>query len=162
VTHLPILLLLATLGSLLGCFGRGEVPGPKPDPSYGVQVVEADGVLDFYGRASQFYGRLAQRRFNTLATFRDEVLRDYFRTESAFADYYADLAHALYDSHFERNLPLSLEVVEFRLEGPGQAEVVTRILGDNGLPLRWWGTGLERVDRWERIQDQWWIGPSKL
>ena len=156
------LALLVATACGFGPFARGGEPGPKPDPGYGVQVVSEEGILQFYQRASAFYGRMAQRRFNTLATYRDEVLRDFFRTESAFADYYADLAEALVDAHFERNRPASLEVVEFRLEGPGQAEVVTRIVGEDGQPLRWGETHLDRVDRWERIQGQWWVVPSKL
>ena len=151
------------LGASAGCaLWRDETPAVRPDPSYGVEEVGAEGIYDFYERASSFYGRLALRRFNTLGTYRDEVLRDFFRTQTAFSDYYADLAQALSDAHFERNRPLVLEVVELRLSGPGQAEVVTRIEGENGLPLRWWSTRLERVDRWERIQGQWWIVPSRL
>jgi hypothetical protein len=145
-----------------GCAGDGAPAGARADADYGVRVVEDADVVDFYRSASAFYGRLRLRRVNSLATYRDEELRDYFRTDSAFADYYADLAQSLAESHFERNRPLALEVVEFRVEGPGVAQVVTRIEGENGLPLRFWGTELERVDRWERIQGQWWIVPSKL
>ncbi|HUG36322.1 MAG TPA: hypothetical protein VML54_05195 [Candidatus Limnocylindrales bacterium] len=155
------LALCAALGCANPFGGRGE-PGPRPDPSYGVQEVEAEGIVAFYERASSFYGRLALRRFNSLGTYRDETLREFFRTHSAFSDYYADLAQALAEAHFERNRPLTLDVVEMRLSGPGEAEVVTRIVGDHGLPLRWWSTRLERVDRWERIQGQWWVVPSKL
>lgn len=150
---------------LLGCvgpFARDEPGTTPPDPSYGVRVVEAEGVFEFYERARIFYERMALRRFNTLSTYRDEVLRDFFRTESAYADYYADLAQALEDADFERSRPLSLDVVEFELEGPGQAQVTTRIIGDDGRPLRWGRTRLERIDRWERIQGEWWIVPQKL
>jgi hypothetical protein len=156
-----VLVLCASLGCALP-FGRRDGAGPRPDPSFGVAEVEAEGIFAFYERASSFYDRLALRRFNSLGTYRDETLREFFRTQAAFSDYYADLAQALADAHFERNRPLSLEVVEMRLSGPGEAEVVARIVGNNGLPLRWWSTQLERVDRWERIQGQWWIVPSKL
>ena len=37
--------------------------------------------VEFHERAAAFYGRLAHRRFDSIETFRDEVLRDYFRTE---------------------------------------------------------------------------------
>jgi hypothetical protein len=162
VTRAAAALLLAALLAGCGLFGGGGPPGPAADPRYGISVVDDDAVVEFYERASFFYDRLRLRRVNTLATYRDEVLRDFFRTDSAFADYYADLAETLDEAHFERNRPLALAVVEFRLRGPGVAEVVTRIEGDNGLPLRWWGTSLERVDRWERIQGRWWIVPRKL
>ncbi len=162
----PLVLLAGALCLSGGCalwpFGGGRDPGPAADPRYGLEVADDAAVVQFYERAQAFYERFALRRVNTLATYRDEVLRDYFRSEGAFSDYYADLAQDLADAHFERNRPLRLEVVEFRLRGPGEAEVETRIVGDNGLPLRWWSTGLERTDRWERIQGQWWIVPGKL
>ncbi|MDJ0786675.1 MAG: hypothetical protein QNK05_07680 [Myxococcota bacterium] len=142
--------------------GEEPVTGPAPDPSYGIQVTEDAAVIEFFERASYFYDRFQLRRVNTLSTYRDEVLRDFFRTDAAFADYYADFAYSLNESYFERNRPLALEVVEMKLMGPGVAEVITRIVGDNGLPLRWWSTSMERVDRWERMQGRWWIVPRKL
>jgi hypothetical protein len=145
-----------------GCsFWRGgESVGA--DESFGVEVVEGPAILEFHRRASMFYGRLAQRRFNVIATYRDQVLRDYFRTDRAFADYYADFAEDLEGAHFERNLPTGLEVLEFRFEGPGDARVRVRIDGRNGQPLRVGGVELEREDRWERVGGSWWIVPGKL
>jgi hypothetical protein len=140
----------------------GPPPAPRGDPSFGIEVVSDEAVVDFYERAVFFYSRLARRRFNDLATFRDELLRDFFRSETAFSDYYADLAEAMESSHFEQNRPLSLDVVEFAVDGPGSARVTTRIVGENGLPLRFWETRLVRVDRWERMDGTWWIVPGKL
>jgi hypothetical protein len=140
----------------------GAPPAPRGDPSFGIEVVSDEAVVDFYERAVFFYSRLARRRFNDLATFRDELLRDFFRSETAFSDYYADLAEAMESSHFEQNRPLSLDVVEFAVDGPGSARVTTRIVGENGLPLRFWETRLVRVDRWERMDGTWWIVPGKL
>ncbi len=164
-----VLGLALLVGSGAGCtwvkarwpFGGGPAP-LRGDPSYGIEVVDTEAVLDFYERADFFYSRLARRRFNTLATFRDELLRDYFRSETAFSDYYADLAEELEVAHFEQNRPLGLDVVEFVVEGPGSARVTTRIVGKNGLPLRFWSTRLDRVDRWERVEGTWWIVPGKL
>jgi len=157
--------LLAIL-LLAGCRAGGPFPlgreTPAPDLDRGVALVESPEVISFYERASFFYGRLARRRFNSLATYRDEVLRDFFRSEEAYADYYADLASRLYEAHFERSRPTSLEVLEFALEGPGKASVTTRIVGRNGLPLRFWKVELDRVDRWERIDGTWWVVPGKL
>ena len=158
--------VLLIAGWLGGCalwpFGQQQAGGPAPDLDQGLAVAEDASVLGFYQRASAFYGHLAHRRFNDISTYRDEQLRDYFRSEGAFSDYYAGLAQALTEAHFERNRPLSLDVIEFRLEGPGQAEVVTRLVGENSLPLRWGTTEFERVDRWERLQGTWWIIPGKL
>lgn len=164
-----VLILAALMGPVAGCswaralwpFGGGPAP-LRGDPSYGVAVVSDQAVVDFYERANLFYSRLARRRFNTLATYRDELLRDYFRSESSFSDYYADLAQAMDDAHFEQNRPLELHVLEFVVDGPGSARVTTRIVGENGLPLRWWSTRLDRVDRWERVDGSWWIIPGKL
>ena len=142
-------------------FTRGA-PEAKADPSFGVEIVDGPAIVDFHVRASVFYGRLAQRRFNVIASFRDEVLREYFRTDGAFSDYYADFAQDLDDAHFERNVPTSLEVVEFRFEGPGDARVRVRIEGKNGQPLRVGSVGVDREDRWERVGGTWWIVPGKL
>jgi len=166
---LAVLLTVAVCVGASACTVPGWVPfigkketGPRPDPAYGVAVTEDAAVIEFYQRASYFYERFRLRRVNTLSTYRDEVLRDFFRTDASFADYYADLSQSLTDAHFERNRPLELDVVEMRLTGPGVAEVVTRMVGENGLPLRWWSTAMERTDRWERMQGRWWIVPSKL
>jgi hypothetical protein len=166
---LVLLLVVLWIGPGVGCSSvRSLLPFSertavaRGDPSHGIEVVSNEAVVDFYERAVFFYSRLARRRFNTLATFRDELLRDYFRSEIAFSDYYADLAEAMENSHFEQNRPLSLDVVEFVVEGPGSARVNTRIVGENGLPLRFWGTHLDRVDRWERVEGTWWIAPGKL
>ena len=164
-----VLTLAVLIGPGAGCswvrviwpFDGGPA-APRGDPSFGIEVVVNQAVVGFYERASFFYSRLARRRFNTLATYRDELLRDFFRSETAFSDYYADLADAMEVSHFEQNRPLSLDVVEFAVEGPGSARVTTRIVGDNGLPLRFWKTRIDREDRWERVEGTWWIVPGKL
>ena len=155
-------LALALSGALAGCaFFRNDAAVPA-DESFGVEIVEGPAVVEFHRRASTFYGRLAQRRFNVIATFRDQLLRDYFRTDRAFSDYYADFAQDLDDAHFERNVPALLEVLEFRFEGPGDARVRVRVQGKNGRPLRVGKVALEREDRWEWVGGTWWIVPGKL
>ena len=145
-----------------GCsFWRGSAEVPA-DQSFGVEVVDGPAIVEFHRRASTFYGRLAQRRFNVIASFRDQVLRDYFRTDHSFSDYYADFAEDLEAAHFERNVPSVLDVLEFRFEGPGEARVRVRIDGRNGLPLRVGKVHLEREDHWERVGGTWWIVPGKL
>lgn len=137
-------------------------PPTRADESHGVQLVGNEAVVEFHERANTFYARLAKRRFNTLATYRDERLREYFRTDAAFSDYYADLAQTLQDFHFEKNRPVRLAVRDFVFEGPGRAKVTVRIEGANGLPLRPGKTVYLRQDRWERLEERWWIIPGKL
>ena len=59
-------------------------------------------AIEFLDRAETFYNRLIQRRFNTLETFNDVVLRDHFQSPDAFFDYYAELAQTLHEANFER------------------------------------------------------------
>jgi hypothetical protein len=149
----------------LGCGGwppfAGAGPEAAPDAGEGIQLVEDAAVVEFYERASSFYERLARRRFDSIETYQDEALRDFFRSEAAYADYYADLTGALAAAHFEKNRPLALEVVELRLEGPGRARVQTRITGEDGRPLRPGTVQLERSDRWERTDGTWRIEPGR-
>jgi hypothetical protein len=126
-----------------------------------VEVVASDEVVDFYTRASQFYQRLEGRRFNSVASFRDAGLREYFESEQSFTDYYADLADDLATANFERSVPLATSVDEFAVEGPGRAKVSVRVAGRDGRPLRFWSTTVRREDRWERRSGRWWIVPGR-
>ena len=155
----PLLACLA-FGCGLWPFG-GDGTGAPPDPAHGLVWVEDPALLEFHGRAQAFYERLALRRFDSIQTYQDEILRDHFRSEEAFADYYADLTSALVEAHFEKNRPLALDVLELALEGPGRARVTTRVVGEDGRPLRRGTVSLERTDRWERIDGAWWIVPGK-
>lgn len=156
------LLLAALCASSCSWRPWARSEGPRPDRSRGVELVDADAVVGFLERADGFYGRLAFRRFNTLASYRDEALREYFRTDSSFSDYYADFAQALVDADFERNQPNVLDVTEFLFDGPGTARVKLRIVGDDGRPLRIGKSVVRREDRWERVGGTWWIVPGKL
>ena len=133
-----------------------------PAPDSGIVVLDASPELEFYQRASQFYERLTGSRFNSLSTFRDPSLREYFESEESFSDYFADLAQDLADAHFSRNRPVSSAVEEFSVDAPGKARVRTRIVGDNAKPLRFWSTSLAREDRWERRDGRWWIIPGAV
>jgi hypothetical protein len=152
---LAALLVLVGAGA---CAGDGD--GPAPDASQGIELVQEGAVVEFYERASAFYGRLARRRFDSIETYQDETLRSFFRDEATYADYYADLTGELVEAHFEKNRPLVLEVLEVQLEGPGQARVRTRISGEDGRPLRRGTVQLERNDRWERSDGAWRIEPG--
>jgi hypothetical protein len=126
-----------------------------------VEIVTGGPELEFNARAAQFYQRLEGRRFDSIASYRDPGLREYFENEQSFAEYFADMARDLVDAHFEHNEPLATEVQEFTVEGPGRAHVRVWIRGDNGLPMRWWSTHLEREDRWERRDGRWLIVPGR-
>jgi hypothetical protein len=143
----------------LPSFGRGE-PAVQPAPNTAVEVLTDSPEVEFHVRASQFYEGLTGRRFNSLTTYRDPTLREFFETQESFSDYFADLAQDLADANFERNQPLATSVEEFLVDAPGRARVRVRMGGDNGLPLRFWSTRLVREDRWERRNGRWWIVPG--
>ncbi|MFQ5418629.1 MAG: hypothetical protein ACE5FL_16500 [Myxococcota bacterium] len=152
---------LALLAACLGV-GCSTADGPIPEPPGGSVAVSADTSLSFYIQIEVFYGRLVRRRFNTLETFNDPVLRDQFRTENHFFDYYADLAESLRDAHFERNRPVDVAVRGFVFETPESVRVQVRFLGEDNRPLRPNKTSLIRLDRWERSDGRWWMTPGKL
>jgi hypothetical protein len=124
--------------------------------------VSSPAVIDFYLQATEFYARLEGRRFNSIVTFRDQELREYFQDDQTFSDYYADLAQALAEAHFERSRPIATRIEEFLVDGPGRARVRVRIGGENGLPLRWWETAVQREDWWVRQKGRWWLVPGHL
>ncbi len=147
---------------MLLCLGCAKNSPHLPEPPSGSVGVAGDYAIEFLDRIETFYNRLVQRRFNTLETFNDVVLRDGFRSADAFFDYYAELAQTLYEAHFERTRPLEVEVEEFLFENRFLARVQVRFLGEDGRPLRPGKTELIRLDRWERVKGQWWIRPRKL
>ena len=149
------------VGSLLviGCFSRFS---PIPTPPGGTVAVGPDTAFTFYERAEAFYERLIQRRFNALETFHDPHLRQHFRSEERFFDYYAELAQGLADAHFEKSRPTGFEVQEFVFESPSRVLVQIRFRGEDNRPLRPDKTLLIRRDRWELSDDSWWISPGRL
>jgi hypothetical protein len=143
--------------------GSDEPEPPLPAPGQAVEILPGTAPeVEFHARASAFYQRLTGRRFNSITTFRDPGLREYFASEESFSEYFSDLARDLADAHFERNRPLTTSIEEFAVEGPGRSRVRVRITGDNGKPLRFWGTSLVREDLWERRDGEWSILPSAL
>jgi hypothetical protein len=136
--------------------------GHIPLPAGGSVAVDSETAVSFHRRVEAFYQRLIRRRFNALETFEDPMLRDYFRSPDLFFDYYADLAQALAEAHFEKSRPLGFEVQEFAFEGAGRAQVQVRFAGEDDRPLRPGKTSLVRRDRWEWAEGSWWIIPGKL
>ncbi len=135
--------------ALAACAGAAA-PGDRSD----------DPVLDRL--AGDFYERISNRRFNSIATYRDPALREFFRTTQAWSDYYANLVQALDDAHFEAIRPTRIQLLGIAPAGPEQVIVRVRFTGENGLPLRWWATRIVREDQWEREDGRWWIVPGKL
>jgi len=138
-----------------------STPPPEGSAPGGVEVITGGPEVEFHTRASQFYQRMEGRRFNSIASYRDPGLREYFENEQAFSEYFANMARDLVDAHFEHNEPIVADVQEFTVEGPGRAHVRVRIVGENGLPMRWWSTHLDRNDRWERRDGRWIIVPGR-
>ncbi len=160
LTALP--LLCAALAGSIFCAACASSSGHIPKPPSGSVGVAGGYAIDFLELAEKFYTTLIRRRFNTLETFNDHVLRDYFQTPDAFFDYYADLAQSLEAARFERSRPTSVVIEEFLFENRFIAQVQVRFVGENSRPLNPGKTELIRVDRWERVDGRWWIRPGKL
>ena len=158
--------LLACLLVAPACFGGAGVWGD------GARFVGFDpatrnpgGSADFtvlLPLTAIFYERVTARRFNSLATFEDPALREFFKSEEAFADYYAAFAEALERANFESLRPTSVRLEGIDRTARNQVSVRIRFRGENGLPLRWWSTHVRRDDQWEFTAGRWWIIPGKL
>jgi len=112
--------------------------------------------------AELFYNRVTARRFDSLATFEDPALREFFRNDEAFADYYAAFAEALTEAHFESNRPTRVQLHEMVRTGPSRVRVTVGFRGENARPLRWWSTRTLREDVWDFEDGRWWILPGKV
>jgi hypothetical protein len=113
--------------------------------------------------SSIFYARTQDRRLNSIATFHDPAMREFFQTPEAFADYYADLVQQLTVSNFEAIRPTSVDVESFEIaEGADRVRISVRFRGETGRPARWWSTSTLRQDEWILSRDRWWIIPGKL
>ncbi|MGH0034377.1 MAG: hypothetical protein ACQGVK_05070 [Myxococcota bacterium] len=174
------------LGPVLAC---ATGPGDETPAPFDIRVVEEGpgGRRALTLLATDFYRRIANRRFNSIATYQDPSLREFFRTEQAWSDYYADLVQKLEEAYFEAVRPTRVQVVSIDFEERDVAEleggspetgepdpllatlepqltarIVVRFTGENGRPLRWWTTSIQRTDSWKRIEGRWWIVPGKL
>ena len=145
--------------ALLGCAPAWTQLEVRAEPP--VSISE-DELLVFRQSIFGFYDRLIQRRFNTLETFNDPVLRDSFQSIDLFFDYYADFAQDLMLAHFDYNRPIAFEILGFEVAEPESARVEVLLRGANNQPLRFWGTSLTRTDRWRYVDGHWWIIPGKL
>ena len=152
-----VAVLLAAFAS--ACAGE---PPTLPAPERGAVAVSPELALALRHRVDGFYLRLAHRRFDTLETYNDFIMRDHFASLDLFFDYYADLAEDLAGARFDRSRPTDVEVLEFLFEDAKTAEVLVRFRGDDGRPLRPGSVELVRSDRWEFSEGTWWVRPGKL
>jgi len=155
-------LLCAALVGFCSGAACASSSGHIPKPPSGSVGVAGGYAIDFFQRAETFYQTLILRRFNTLETFNNPVLRDHFQTPDAFFDYYADLAESLSAARFDRSRPTGVEVEEFLFENRFIAQVQVRFVGEDSRPLNPGTAVLIRLDRWERINGRWWLAPGKL
>ena len=146
---------------LLG-LGAACASAPTLDAPRGAVAVAPEVALGLRHRVEGFYLRLAHRRFDTLETYNDFIMRDHFQSLDLFFDYYADLAEDLRNARFDRSAPTNVEVLEFLFEDAKTAEVLVRFVGEDGRPLRPGSVELVRSDRWEWVEGTWWIRPGKL
>ena len=151
------LLALAILVAGVALIGAGcrSVPPSRPPP-------ESISQGRLPKLADVFYQRIANRRFNSIATFHDPALREFFASGEAFADYYADLAQALAGERFEANRPLRITLLEFEPNELDRVLIHVHFSGENARPLRWWNSELVRADQWELQDGRWMIRPGKL
>jgi hypothetical protein len=148
---------LVALALATACAGT-----PALDAPHGGVSVAPEVALALRHRVDGFYLRLAHRRFNTLETYNDFIMRDHFASLDLFFDYYADLAEDLAAARFDRSRPTEVEVLEFLFEDPTTAQVLVRFVGDDGRPLRPGTVELVRTDRWEFAEGTWWLRPGKV
>lgn len=146
----PIALLAALVTALGACAQPAPVPASSPE------------LARLKELAQIFYVRVSNRRFNSISTFHDPALREFFHSPEAFADYYADFADDLAMAAFEYNRPNSFAIEDFEFESDGSVLIEIIFTGENNKPLRFWNTRLLRSDRWEYADGRWWITPGKL
>jgi hypothetical protein len=151
--------LALLLAFALACAGG---PPTIPAPEQGAVVVAPELAFALRHRAEGFYLRLAHRRFDTLETYNDYIMRDHFASLDLFYDYYADLAEHLVEAQFERSRPTRVEVLEFLFVDAKTALVLVRFRGRDARPLRPGHVELLRTDRWESDNGTWWLHPGKL
>jgi hypothetical protein len=156
-------ILLAVVATALACAGTPEQACERAVPPPGEGTAPARDEMSRIDPLAQiFYERISNRRFNSIATFQDPALREFFLSEEAFADYFANFVQVLTDAHFEKNRATKMRIEDICIDEIGDALIRVRFWGDNSQPLRWWRVQLVRVDRWQTADGAWWVMPGKL
>ena len=109
----------------MGCVQRAAPP----------EVSDTPEMRDLRRLAQVFYTRISNRRFNSISTFHDPALREFFQSPEAFSDYYADLADALANANFEYNRPDAVSVEGMEPDGQDRVRMEVLFVGQNGKPL---------------------------
>jgi hypothetical protein len=148
---------LIALALVTACASDPALLAPR-----GSVAVAPEVALALRHRVDGFYLRLAHRRFDTLETYNDFIMRDHFASLDLFFDYYADLAEDLANARFDRSRPTAVSVLEFLFEDVTTAQVLVHFVGDDGRPLRPGSVDLVRIDRWEFAEGTWWLRPGKV
>lgn len=154
--------LRAICAALAVFLGACSSPAQLPAPETGSVAVASQTALGLQRRAQGFYLRLQNRRFNSLETYHDFIMRGHFQTPELFLDYYAELAESLTEAHFERGRPIEVEIEQYLFEDADSARVQVRYVGGDDRPLRPGLVSLVRVDRWQFADGNWWIQPEKV
>jgi hypothetical protein len=152
---------IARAALLALALGACSGPVPLPAPETGSVAVASQTALGLQRRAQGFYLRLQNRRFNSLETYHDYIMRGHFQQPELFLDYYADLAEGLVGAHFERGRPIEVEIEQYLFEDGESARVQVRFVGGDNRPLRPGRVSLIRVDHWRFVDGNWWIQPEK-
>ena len=155
VALLPALVGMLAVAAAPGCgvFRLDEAPAA---------AVADESVLSFARRIESFYRSLEELPIDSLITYEDPKLRTHFRDQTAFADYYASLAHQVRAASFRNGRAERVEVEEFRFEGPELARVEVRVYGRHQRALRFWEIDFARTDTWRRVEGAWVLTPEKL
>jgi hypothetical protein len=107
-------------------------PAAARAPESGAIAWRPSVALALRHRVEGFYLRLAHRRFDTLETYNDFIMRDHFAVARPVLRLLRrprrDLAHA----QFDRSRPTEVEVLEFLFEDAKTAQVLVRFRGDDG------------------------------
>jgi hypothetical protein len=157
---------------------RGPVEEAPPPPLVELEADQLDIALAeatnltpaervMYEKLSKlskiFYDRLTHRRVNSISTYHDPALREFFTSDEDFADYYADLVQSLDNWYFEAIRPTSIQIRTYAVEqSRDRVRILVRFRGENSLPLRWWGTEMWREDMWQYTDERWFILPGKV
>lgn len=158
--------------ALLGFVSTTGCAGPSANLWAG-SLSEAERAVIFHNLPAEaggslitlsgiFYERIASRRFNSLATFEDPSIRQFFPTLAAYSDYYAALVDALDWANIRYNRPTRIDLLGIEVDEGGSLRLSLRFVGRNDLPLRWWNSSLLRTDEWSWRDGRWWVVPGKV
>ena len=132
--------------------------GPSPQ----LEPVDEPEVLEFAARIEGFYRALERVPLDVAMTFHDQRLREHFRDDDSFTDYYASLADQVRSASFRNGRTDRIEILSFRFESQELARVELSLLGRHQRGLRFWEISLPRTDTWRLREGAWVLSPERL